>query len=251
MNNKAFEDGKPVVVVTGASRGIGHAIVKHFYDQGWDVLTMARTPFSEVCPWADGIVRHIRVDLEDNDSILDAVESLKLLLNGQGLNALINNAGISPKMPDGSRMGASQTDINTFLAVQQVNLVAPLLLSQQLLAPLTKSQGAIVNVSSIAASRIHPFAGAAYAISKAALSTLTRELAFELGDTGIRVNSVAPGEIETAILSPGTDEVVKAEVPMQRLGSPREVAEVVFFLASSNSSYVTGSEIPINGGQHI
>lgn len=251
MGNESFKDGKPIVAVTGASRGIGHAIVKYFYDQGWDVITMARTPFSDVCPWADGIVRHIRVDLSDPISIQEAVNGLKELIGDNGLSALVNNAGISPKKNDGSRMAASETDLDTFLKVQQVNLIAPLLLSQNLLEPLQKANGAIVNVTSIAASRSHPFAGAAYAISKAALTTLTRELAHELATQGIRVNSVAPGEIETSILSPGTDEVVQSEVPMKRLGSPQEVAEVVYFLSSSKSSYVTGSEIPINGGQHI
>jgi NAD(P)-dependent dehydrogenase (short-subunit alcohol dehydrogenase family) len=108
-----------------------------------------------------------------------------------------------------------------------------------------------VNISSIAAHRVHPFAGAAYAISKAGLTTLTRELAYELGETGVRVNSVAPGEIETSILSPGTQNIINTKVPMRRLGRPEEVAEVVYFLASSKSSYITGSEIPINGGQHI
>lgn len=249
--NQVITGEKPAVVVTGASRGIGHAIVKYFYDQGWDVITMARTPFSAVCPWAEGIVRHVTVDLSDNASIEKATINLSALLGENGLHALVNNAGISPKLEDGSRMTAMRTDIDTFLAVQQVNLVAPLLLSQKLLPRLQKAQGAIVNVSSIAASRIHPFAGAAYAVSKAALSTLTRELAFELAETGIRVNSVAPGEIETSILSPGTEKVVQTEVPMKRLGSPKEVAEVVFFLASSRASYITGSEIPINGGQHI
>ena len=249
--NKTIDTGKPIVAVTGASRGIGHAIVKHFHDQGWEVITMARTAFSEVCPWADGIVRHIPVDLGDNGAIGEAAQNLTALLNGKGLNALVNNAGISPKMANGSRMAASETDVETFLAVQQVNVIAPLVLTQKLLEPLTVSSGSIVNVSSIAASRIHPFAGAAYAISKAALSTLTRELAHELGNTGVRVNSVAPGEIETSILSPGTDDVVRTGVPMQRLGSPLEVAEVVYFLASPHSSYVTGSEIPINGGQHV
>ncbi len=249
--NQSISGEKPAVVVTGASRGIGHAIVKHFYDQGWDVITMARTPFSTVCPWAEGIVKHVTVDLSDNTSIADAIQSLFGLLGDNGLQALINNAGISPKKSDGSRMAACETDVETFLAVQQVNLVAPLVLSQTLLPRLQQVKGSIVNVSSIAASRTHPFAGAAYAVSKAALTTLTRELAHELAETGVRVNSIAPGEIETSILSPGTAEVVQSDVPMKRLGSPKEVAEVVYFLASSQSSYVTGSEIPINGGQHI
>ncbi|MGY9048762.1 hypothetical protein P775_15180 [Puniceibacterium antarcticum] len=243
-------DTKPVVAVTGASRGIGHAIVRHFYKNGWDVITLARTPFSEVCPWADGIVQHLKVDLADTQSVLDAAADLKKLLDGRGLNALINNAGISPKAPDGARMSAIKTPIATFLDVQHVNLVAPFILCQELLDPLRQAGGSVVNISSIAASRVHPFAGAAYAISKAGLSAFTRELAHELGNSGVRVNTVAPGEIQTSILSPGTDELVESQVPMKRLGRPEEVAEVVYFLASELSSYVTGTEIPINGGQH-
>ena len=215
------------------------------------IVSMARTPFSTICPWAEGIVKHIQVDLADNASIHGAVENLFSLIGDRPVHALVNNAGISPKKPDGSRMTACDTDIKTFMAVQQVNLIAPLLLTQSLLERLTTAQGAVVNVSSIAASRIHPFAGAAYAVSKSALNTLIRELAFELAETGVRVNSVAPGEIETSILSPGTEEIVMSDVSMRRLGSPKEVAEVVYFLASKQASYVTGSNIPINGGQHI
>ncbi len=241
---------KPVVAVTGASRGIGHAIVRHFYRNGWDVITLARTPFSEVCPWADEIVQHLKVDLADTQSVLNAAADLKGLLDGRGLNALVNNAGISPKASDGARMSAIQTPIATFLDVQHVNLVAPFILCQELLEPLRLAGGSVVNISSIAAARVHPFAGAAYAISKAGLSAFTRELAHELGNSGVRVNTVAPGEIQTSILSPGTDELVESQVPMKRLGRPEEVAEVVYFLASPLSSYVTGTEIPINGGQH-
>ncbi len=246
-----LDPDKPVVVVTGASRGIGHGIVKHFYDQEWEVITMARTSFSTQCPWAEGIIKHIRVDLSDTSSIKGACDELQDKLDGRGLNALVNNAGISPKGKDGERLDATRTSVETFLAVQQVNLVAPMMLAQNLLEPLMITKGSIVNVSSIAAHSVHQFAGAAYAISKAGLSTLTRELAHELGESGIRVNAVAPGEIATSILSPGTDELVQSDVPMKRLGSPMEVAEVVYFLASDQASYVTGSEIHINGGQHI
>lgn len=148
-------------------------------------------------------------------------------------------------------MGALVTPLATLQGVQQVNLVAPLQLCQELLEPLKARQGAVVNITSIAGSRVHPFAGAAYAVSKAALSALTRELAYDLAEYGVRVNAVAPGEIETAILSPGTDRIIEAQVPMKRLGRPEEVAEVVYFLASGQASYVTGSEIHINGGQHV
>jgi NAD(P)-dependent dehydrogenase (short-subunit alcohol dehydrogenase family) len=230
---------KPIVAVTGASRGIGHAIVKEFHAGGWEVFTLARTPFSEACPWADGA------------SILRSCDQLRERLGSRGLNALINNAGISPKNPDGGRLAASQTSLEVMQTVQMVNVTAPLLLCNELLAPLTAAKGAVVNVTSIAGFKIHPFAGAAYAMSKAALSALTRELAWEFGTTGVRVNAVSPGEIETTILSPGTEDLVHREVPMDRLGSPEEVAEVVHFLCGSKASYVNGTEIHINGGQHV
>ncbi|MGI9435930.1 MAG: SDR family NAD(P)-dependent oxidoreductase [Geminicoccaceae bacterium] len=244
-------DEKRIVAVTGASRGIGHAIVKTFHENGWEVLTLARTPFSTVCPWAEGIVRHIETDLSDEASIQDSIGRLKDRLGDRGLNALVNNAGISPKGENGARLGATETTADVMQQVMMVNTIAPLLLTNGLLDRIKATRGAIVNVSSIAGFRIHPFAGAAYATSKAALSALTREMAYDLGESHVRVNSVAPGEIETSILSPGTDEIVQRQVPMKRMGSTEEVAEVVHFLCSGASSYVNGTEIHINGGQHI
>ncbi|MEL6532042.1 MAG: SDR family oxidoreductase [Pseudomonadota bacterium] len=250
-SEQAAVDQKPIVAVTGASRGIGHAIVKDFHRAGWEVFTLARTPFSNVCPWAEGIVKHIETDLGDEASIERACAALMERLGTRGLNALVNNAGVSPKTSQGGRLGAMQTTASDFTTVQMVNLVAPLLLCQGLLGPLQSAKGAIVNVTSIAGTQIHPFAGAAYAVSKAGLSALTREMAFELAERGVRVNAVSPGEIATSILSPGTDELVQTSVPMKRLGSPDEVAEVVLFLCSPKASYVNGAEIPINGGQHL
>jgi NAD(P)-dependent dehydrogenase (short-subunit alcohol dehydrogenase family) len=98
---------------------------------------------------------------------------------------------------------------------------------------------------------VHPFAGVAYATSKAALAALTREMAFDFGPHGVRVNAIAPGEIDTAILSPGTDRLVEQEIPMKRLGKPAEVAETIFFLCTEASSYVNGAEVHVNGGQHV
>lgn len=115
---------------------------------------------------------------------------------------------------------------------------------------LAAAKGAIVNVTSIAGARVHPFAGPAYATSKAALAALTREMAHDLGPMGIRVNAIAPGEIETEILSPGTEDLVRA-IPLRRLGKPEEVARTIYYLCSPESSYVSGVEIEINGGQHV
>ncbi len=113
-----------------------------------------------------------------------------------------------------------------------------------------RNRGSIVNVTSIAGSRVHPFAGAAYSTSKAALAALTREMAADFGPWGVRVNAIAPGEIDTAILSPGTDKIVET-IPLRRLGQPSEVAKAIYYLCTDQSSYVTGAELMINGGQHV
>ena len=124
-------------------------------------------------------------------------------------------------------------------------------LAQGLKDELIAAQGTIINVTSIAGTRVHPFAGSAYATSKAALASLTRELAADFGPHGVRVNAIAPGEIDTSILSPGTEQIVESAIPMRRLGSPAEVANTIFFLCSPAASYINGAEIHINGGQHI
>jgi NAD(P)-dependent dehydrogenase (short-subunit alcohol dehydrogenase family) len=134
--------------------------------------------------------------------------------------------------------------------VFQVNFFAPIMLARGLFKELEAAKGSVVNVTSIAGSRVHPFAGTAYATSKAALASLTREMAADFGPHGIRVNAIAPGEIETAILSPGTDKIVE-KIPLRRIGTTAEVAETIFFLCSESASYVTGAEILINGGQHV
>jgi len=171
------------------------------------------------------------------------------LEDGQ-LDALVNNAGISPKGEGGSRLGTLNTELHDWQRVFQVNFFAPMMLARGLLQELQAAKGSVVNVTSIAGSRVHPFAGSAYATSKAALAGLTREMASDFGPLGIRVNSISPGEIDTSILSPGTDKIVE-QIPMRRLGTPEEVAKAIYFLCSDQSSYVHGAEIHINGGQHV
>ena len=124
------------------------------------------------------------------------------------------------------------------------------MLARGLMDELNAAKGSVVNVTSIAGSRVHPFAGAAYATSKAALAALTREMAADFGPLGIRVNAISPGEIDTAILSPGTEKIVE-QIPLRRLGTPDEVAKAIYFLCTDASSYVNGAELHINGGQHV
>jgi NAD(P)-dependent dehydrogenase (short-subunit alcohol dehydrogenase family) len=237
------------LLLTGASRGIGHATVKRFGAGGWRVLTCSRQPFDPRCPWPGGEENHVEIDLADPNKTIAAIEVIKGKLNGR-LHALVNNAGISPKGPDGARLNTLSTDLRTWGHVFHVNFFAPIVLARGLAAELAATQGAVVNVTSIAGSRVHPFAGAAYATSKAALAALTREMAHDFGPMGVRVNAIAPGEVETSILSPGTDKIVET-LPLRRLGQPSEVADAIWFLCSDDSRYITGSEMLINGGQHV
>ncbi|MDE3177775.1 MAG: SDR family oxidoreductase [Pseudomonadota bacterium] len=244
-------DEQKIMLLTGASRGIGHATVKVFQERGWRLLTVSRQPFSEECRWPAARDAHVQADLADLGSIGDLAATVRARLPNGRLHALVNNAGISPKGAGGARLGALDTDAATWTHVLNVNLVSIALLVRALIDELAAGQASIVNVASIAGSRVHPFAGVAYAASKAGLSALTRELAHELAPRGIRTNAIAPGEIDTAILSPGTSDLVDRIVPMGRLGEPREVAETIYFLCSGASSYINGSSIYIDGGQHV
>ncbi|MBL8589145.1 MAG: SDR family oxidoreductase [Methylobacteriaceae bacterium] len=238
------------MLLTGASRGIGHATVKRFSSAGWRIITCSRHPFPEECPWMAGPEDHLQIDLADPVDTRRAIAEVRSRLADGKLDALVNNAAISPKGPGGSRLGTIETEFADWLKVFQVNFFAPVMLARGLLAELEAAKASVVNVTSIAGSRVHPFAGAAYATSKAALAALTREMASDLGPRGVRVNAISPGEIDTAILSPGTDKIV-AQIPMRRLGSPEEVAKAIYFLCTDQSSYVHGAEIHINGGQHV
>jgi NAD(P)-dependent dehydrogenase (short-subunit alcohol dehydrogenase family) len=239
------------LLLTGASRGIGHATVIRFSSAGWRVITCSRHPFPEQCPWDAGPEDHIQVDLSDHDNTLEAIREIKSRLDTGELHALVNNAGISPKADGGGRLGTLDTDTETWEKVLRVNFLAPIMLARGLIDELRAAKGSVVNVTSIAGSRVHPFAGAAYATSKAALAALTREMAADFGRLGVRVNAIAPGEIDTSILSPGTEKIVESQIPMRRLGTPDEVAKIIYVLCTETSSYVNGAEIHINGGQHV
>jgi NAD(P)-dependent dehydrogenase (short-subunit alcohol dehydrogenase family) len=241
---------RKTLLLTGASRGIGHATVKKFDQMGWRVISCSRQAFSEHCPWPGGADNHIQVDLADPHQTINAIDEIKSRLPDGRLHALVNNAGISPKGEDGARLNTLETDLKTWGQVFHVNFFASVVLARGLRAELSAAKGAVVNVTSIAGSRVHPFAGAAYSTSKAALAALTREMAHDFGPLGVRVNAIAPGEVDTDILSEGTDKIV-AKIPLRRLGDTAEVADAIYFLCSEQSSYVSGTELEVNGAQHV
>ena len=164
-----------IVVLTGASRGIGHATVKKFASENWRVITCSRQAFDDRCPWPGGEQNHIQLDLANPSQTIEAINEIKSRI-GKKLHALVNNAGISPKDKKGQRLDTLNTDLRAWGQVFHVNFFASVVLARGLQNELAAAKGAVVNVTSIAGSRVHPFAGSAYATSKAALSALTRDI---------------------------------------------------------------------------
>jgi NAD(P)-dependent dehydrogenase (short-subunit alcohol dehydrogenase family) len=238
------------LLLTGASRGIGHATAKYFSDRGYRVITCSREDVPEECRRDPNWTHHITADLGDPKSLEKFVGQANAILGNTALHALVNNAAVSPKTAFKERLGCLNGDISAWRDVFELNFFAPLMLVRGFASALHRGKGAVVNITSIAGHSIHPFAGSAYSTSKAALSALTREMAVEMAELGVRVNAVAPGEIETEMLSPET-EVLIPRIPLHRLGSPADVASTVYYLCSDESGYVTGSELFVTGGQHL
>ncbi len=241
---------RKTVVITGASRGIGHYTAKCFLDRGWQIITCSRDDAPPECKRDPNWTCHVPTDLSDPDSIAAFIAEVQDRVGEGAVHALVNNAGLSPKTPFKERLGCLNGDLEAWQEIFEINFYAALRLSRGLAAPLHRGKGAIVNVTSIAGHRIHPFAGSAYSISKAALSALTRELANEFAALDVRVNAVAPGEIETEMIQPEYDVLIP-RIPLDRMGAPADVAGTIYYLCSEDSRYVTGTEIWVTGGQHL
>ncbi len=243
-------DRPRTVVITGASRGIGHTTAIRFMREGWRVITCARADVPANCMLDPAWTAHFPVDLADGESTMAFARKVLDHLDGAPLDALVNNAGVSPKTAFKERLGILNGAIDRWEAVFALNLFAPLRLARAFATPLGKAKGSIVNITSIAGHFVHPFAGSAYSTSKAALSGLTREMAAEFAALGVRVNAVAPGEIQTEMIAPEYEALIP-RIPLDRMGTPEDVAATVFRLCSDEFNYVTGSEIFVTGGQHL
>jgi NAD(P)-dependent dehydrogenase (short-subunit alcohol dehydrogenase family) len=238
------------VILTGASRGIGHATVMRFMKEGWRIITCSRDDVPPECKRDSNWAHHIVTDLADTASVNRFIAEAGKIIDGRPVHALVNNAAISPKTEFKERLGCLNGDVQAWRDVFELNFFTPLQLARGFAQALHRGQGSIVNITSIAGHAIHPFAGSAYSTSKAALSALTREMAVEFADLGVRVNAVAPGEIETAMIGPEYETLIP-RIPMHRMGKPEEVAATVYRLCTADFGYVTGTEIFVTGGQHL
>jgi len=244
-----------VAIVTGAGRGIGRAIAKKFASEGAAVLLTARTKteidaVAEEIRKAGGRAEALVADVSSEKDCERIVDAAKTAFGR--VQILVNNAGIYGPVQPVERVSPSEWD-----SVIAVNLRGPFLLSRLVLPGMyEQGSGAILNVVSIAAKAAFQL-NSPYAASKAGLIGLTHTLAAEAARKGVRVNAVSPGSTDTPGLSDllASSEVgqqrlkmLSNAVPLGRLGTPDEIAKAVVFLASDDASYITGTELFVDGG---
>lgn len=235
-----------LVIVTGASRGLGLAICRQLLQQGYKVLALARTQSTELSALVEQYgaeLTFVSADLSDLDNIQPLCSEL-IKQHGRPY-ALINNAAVGY---DGVLATMHNSEINALL---NLNVQAPILLTKYLLRPMLLNQsGRIINISSIIART--GFNGlSVYAASKAALEGFTKSLSREVGKAGITVNCVAPGYMQTEMtnnLQGDKLESIKRRSPLGRLATPDDAAAAVLYLLSEQAAAITGTTITVDAG---
>ena len=238
------------VLVTGAARGIGRAVARRFAADGADVVAgdVHKPDWTEAASAElAGACLPVAVDVRERTEV-DAMVATAQERFG-AVDVLVCNAVIG--FPD-SVLEITRERWDDVLATNLTGTFA--CVQAALPAMLERGSGSIVIVSSIAGRRASVTNGAHYTCSKYALIGLTRHLAIELGGSGVRVNAVAPGPIDTPLLTdhttPAEREAIAARTPLRRIGAPDDVAEVVFFVALPGARHMHGAVVDVNGGMH-
>jgi NAD(P)-dependent dehydrogenase (short-subunit alcohol dehydrogenase family) len=240
---------KSIALVTGAAQGIGFACAEALLEQGHFVILsdinadLVKAASQKLGGQTDFVVCDMS-DPKAINSMFDEIEA-----KHGGISVLVNNAGIAMPKP------FFETSVEDFRKVIDINLVGVFLAIQRAAKSMiaNKIEGAIVNMSSINAVVAIP-AIASYCASKGGVMQLTKAASLALAPHGIRVNAVGPGSIDTEMMAgvnanPEAMKMVMSRTPLQRIGSPREIGDVVAFLASPKASYITGETIYVDGGR--
>lgn len=240
---------RKIALITGGSRGIGRACVELFAQAGWSVVFFCHTrrdlaeTLTADCRQRGLDVSWMQVDVADRRQVTEAVENI--LRTYRHIDALVNNAGIAHigLMTDMAEEEWDRLfDVNVKGVFHTCQAVLPGMISQ--------GGGAVVNVSSMWG-EVGASCEAAYSAAKAAVIGLTKALAKEVGPSGVRVNCVSPGVIDTDMNAELDEDALRSlqeETPLGRLGTPEDVAKAVLFLAEDGSSFMTGQVLGISGG---
>ncbi len=231
-------------IVTGAARGIGLATTKLFLEEGRRVAMIDRDAeaLAEASEGLEGALP-VLCDVSDPDQVMAMVAQV---MDAFGrIDALVNNAGVADFGP------LEDTTFARWRTVMDTNLDGVFLCSMACIPALKSSKGAIVNIASISGLRASTLR-VAYGTSKAAVIHLSQQLAAELGEYGIRVNTVAPGPVRTKLaMAVHSQDIIDAyhdAIPLNRYGSEREIADPIVFLCSDRASFVTGQLLAADGG---
>jgi meso-butanediol dehydrogenase / (S,S)-butanediol dehydrogenase / diacetyl reductase len=238
----------PVAVVTGGARGIGLAVAERFLAEGWRValLDIDRKTLRETAKRLDDDARVLALvcDVSDPKQVNPSVRQAARQFGR--IDALVNNAGIAVFKP------ILETTFAEWQKVLATNLNGAFICTHACAPHMLKlGSGAVVNIASISGLRASTLR-VAYGTSKAAIIHLTKQYAAELGAAGIRVNCVAPGPVDTAMAKLVHSVAIRQDyydtIPLNRYGTPEEIAAAVFFLCSPEASYINGQTIAADGG---
>ncbi len=243
-----------IVIVTGASSGIGFSAAKLFAEKGAEVVAVGRNEkelnnLKNICQDFDGNVKIQLGDIRETTQVERIIN--EIIENFGQIDVLINSAGI---ILNGS---IENTSLEDWDKMMDINLRSVFFLMQKCVPHLEKTQGNIVNVSSVTGLRAFPNV-LAYCVSKAAIDQLTRCAALELAAKKVRVNAVNPGVVETNLHKRGgmADgdyekflENSQNTHPLGRVGKPEEIADLIYFLASEKAAWITGATYEIDGGR--
>lgn len=243
--------GQSIAIVTGGGSGIGQGIAKKFVEKGMLVYITGRNP-EKLEQAAQGLGTHCRpvqLDMADLHQIPAFVQ--KLTAEHGRIDVLVNNAGINMKKP------FTEVTDEDFQKVLTTNLTSVFVLSREVVKVMIPQQkGCIIHISSMAAHYGIPKI-VAYSASKTALEGMTRSMAVDLSPMGIRVNSIAPGYIITPMTArafegdPERKNKVLGRTPMGKMGSPEDIANAAWFLASDEAGFITGEVLKVDGGNSI